>query len=150
MIDYYKNSSSKNDCIPNLMGTWNAIGTVFPRKNENEQPNFNDIEVRIYRQEITQKGAFLIIKEETRTRMGVLTFMYGIWTLKIVDQYDNGVQTLIPKVSGDYTTWVGNYVEPGFDEITRIQQSQTVATIEMRRLNEYQCCCCMCSSCSSK
>jgi len=89
---------------------------------------------------VTQKGAFLIFKEETRSRTGVLTLMNSIWTLKIVDDDNNGVSTLVPKTRGDYTHWVGNYVEPGFDD-DRPEQRPTVAMVEMKKLHMCHCCC---------
>jgi len=139
MKAYYNNCSISSECAPNLEGTWNLIGTIFPRKNKMEQPDFKDIEVRIFKEEVTQRGVFLVFKEDTRARMGVLTLMNSIWTLKIVDDDDNGVITLVPKIRGDYTCWVGNYAEPGFDD--RPEQSQTVATVELKKLNVHHCCC---------
>lgn len=144
MIDCYSRCCQGNEpkntepCIPNLEGKWDTFGTIFTRKNNTEVPDFNNIKTILFKQEIQQNGNFLIIKEDVRTRLGVLTFINSVWTLKIADDDDNGTQTLVPKVRGNYTYWVGNYTEPGFDN--RLQQSQTVGKVDMIKEN-CNCCC---------
>ena len=131
MTSYYNNV----DCIPDLSGKWNTLGTIFKRKTPSDVPNFDTIETVLFSQEITQKDNFLIIKEKDRYRLGVLNFMYGEWSLTIADDDDDGIMRLTPKNCGNYSHWTGNYAEPGFDN--RTQQSQTVAKVEMLRENEH-------------
>lgn len=140
MIDYYNKCSTSPECVPNLEGTWNLTSVVLRRNSINEQPDFDNIKMDSFKGEVTQHGPFIFYKQDTVTRMGVLSFAKNVWTLKMVDGEDNGMITLLPKNDKDYTYWVGDYVEAGFSP-TNPLQLQTVATVEFKKIAMHHCCC---------
>jgi hypothetical protein len=138
------NCPPKNHCYPNLVGDWKFSGNVFRRETSTEEPTFSNIIYFENRPQITQKDQFLILKEEGETRMGVLTFVNNDWILQVADQTDNGVFRYTPKVRGDYSCWIGSYVEAGFGEPdigSGKAQKQSVGTFQLQRQNNYCYCC---------
>ena len=121
--------NSKN--IPDLRGKWNTTGKIFTRNSRDQELNFDTIVSISFPQEIEQQEHFIIVKEPTGNRIGVLNYFNRTWQLTIADDDDNGTAVLFPKCPGNFNVWVGSYRESGFDN--RPEQAQVVGRFEMKR-----------------
>lgn len=117
--------------VPLINGDWIVSGEILTRRDRNEEPDLNQIQSIKYEQKIEQKGKFVISKDITGTRIGVLTYYDQSWKLTLTDEDDNGSVILVPKCPQRYDIWVGTYFESGFSGGK--EQAQVVAHLEMRR-----------------
>ena len=86
---------------PLINGDWIVSGEILTRRDRNEEPDLNQIQRIKYEQKIEQKGKFVISKDITGTRIGVLTYYDQSWKLTLVDEDDNGTVILVPNVLKD-------------------------------------------------
>ena len=117
--------------IPLINGDWIVTGKILTRRNINEEPDLDQIQTIKYEQRIEQKEQFVISKDITGTRIGVLNYYDQSWKLTLVDGDDNGTVILVPKCPHRYDIWIGTYYESGFTGGN--EQAQVVAHFEMRR-----------------